>query len=135
MLDSGLRTALQTGARTCLFLSYLMAFGAVAGSVAVLITTIQNQQLVNIGVVSLQSLLICMTVLLCMSKPASVTNLTVVGRRASMRVHFAWCSPVVDFQDSGCHRMCIWLLTAVHAAALCSVCLWYYHCAAHARVK
>ena len=49
-----------------------MAFGAVAGSVAVLITSIQNQQLVNIGVVSLQSLLICMTVLLCMPKPAWV---------------------------------------------------------------
>lgn len=43
-----------------------MAFGAVAGSIAVLITCIQNQQLVNIGVVSLQLLpVLPLSVLIC----------------------------------------------------------------------
>lgn len=43
---------LQTRAKILLFLSYLMAFGAVAGSVAVLITCVQHHALVDIGVVS-----------------------------------------------------------------------------------
>ena len=43
---------LQSRAKILLFISYLMAFGAVAGSVAVLITCVQHHVLVDIGVVS-----------------------------------------------------------------------------------
>ena len=44
---------LQSRAKILLFISYLMAFGAVAGSVAVLITCVQHHALVDIGVVSI----------------------------------------------------------------------------------
>ena len=44
---------LQSRAKVLLFISYLMAFGAVAGSVAVLITCVQHHALVDIGVVSI----------------------------------------------------------------------------------
>lgn len=49
---------LQSRAKILLFISYLMAFGAVAGSVAVLITCVQHHALVDIGVVSIYAVLL-----------------------------------------------------------------------------
>ena len=46
---------LQARAKIILFISYLMAFGAVAGSIAVLITCVQHNALVDIGVVCISS--------------------------------------------------------------------------------
>ena len=46
---------LQARAKIILFISYLMAFGAVAGSIAVLITCVQHNALVDIGVVCVHS--------------------------------------------------------------------------------
>ena len=55
--------AVQTRARIWLFFSYLVAFGSVAGAVAVLITCVQHQENIAIGVVSGEALcLLCSSI-------------------------------------------------------------------------